>query len=106
MELAKQFETPKLGCLGLAYKADVDDIRESPALDIVRGLVREGVGDVMVCDPYVRQEQFDELPLSSLTDVLEACPLILLLTDHRQFRDIPRRVLQEKVVVDTRGLYR
>ncbi|MCH2129716.1 MAG: UDP-N-acetyl-D-mannosamine dehydrogenase [Pirellulaceae bacterium] len=106
MELAKQFETPKLGCLGLAYKADVDDIRESPALDIVRGLVREGVGDVMVCDPYVRPEQFDELPLSSLTDVLEACPLILLLTDHRQFRDIPRRVLQEKVVVDTRGLYR
>ena len=106
VQLAKQFESPRVGCLGLAYKADVDDIRESPAVDIVRGLVREGIGEIMVCDPYVRPEQFSDLPLRSLTDVLDDCPLILLLTDHRQFRDIPKRVLQEKVVVDTRGLYR
>ena len=105
-QLAKQFEKPRVGCLGLAYKADVDDIRESPAVDIVRGLQREGIGEIMVCDPYVQADEFEEFPLHSLSEVLEQCPLILLLTDHRQFRDIPRRILQEKVIVDTRGLYR
>ena len=106
VQLAKQFEKPRVGCLGLAYKADVDDIRESPAVDIVRGLVSEDIGEIMICDPYVRAEQFDALKLYPLSDVLDQCPLILLLTNHRQFRDIPRRILQEKVVVDTRGLYR
>ena len=106
VQLAKQFEKPRVGCLGLAYKADVDDIRESPAVDIVRGLMSEDIGEIMICDPYVRAEQFDALTLCPLSDVLDQCPLILLLTNHRQFRDIPRRVLQEKVVVDTRGLYR
>ncbi len=38
LELAKQFAKPRIGCLGLTYKADVDDLRESPSLEIVREL--------------------------------------------------------------------
>ena len=104
--LAAQFEKPRIGCLGITYKADVDDLRESPALDIVRALATRQIGQLMICDPHVSSEKFSEYALYSLADVLNACPLIVLLTDHRPFRDIPRKILQEKILVDTRGLYR
>jgi UDP-N-acetyl-D-mannosaminuronic acid dehydrogenase len=106
VELAFQFASPRIGCLGLTYKADVDDLRESPALEIARMLRQRNVGEVVACDPYVSPSRFDEFPLHPLAEVLETCQVLALLTDHRQFRDVPRRVLQEKVVVDTRGLWR
>jgi UDP-N-acetyl-D-mannosaminuronic acid dehydrogenase len=105
-KLAEQFSAPHVGCLGLTYKADVDDLRESPSLDIVRELNKRKVGEVLACDPYVSPQRFTEFPLYPLSDVLARSQVLVLLTDHRQFRDIPRRVLQEKVVVDTRGLWR
>jgi UDP-N-acetyl-D-mannosaminuronic acid dehydrogenase len=104
--LSRQFNAPKIGCLGLTYKADVDDLRESPAVEIVRELRKRNIGEVLVCDPYVAPERFDEFPLSPLSEVLASCPILVLLTDHRQFKDVPKKILQEKVVVDTRGLWR
>ncbi|MBI2824141.1 MAG: UDP-N-acetyl-D-mannosamine dehydrogenase [Planctomycetia bacterium] len=106
VELARQFASPRIGCLGLTYKADVDDLRESPSLDIVRELRKRNAGEVLACDPYVSPERFTEFPLYSLADVLHRSQVLVLLTDHRQFRDVPRKVLQEKVIVDTRGLWR
>lgn len=105
-KLARQFASPKIGCLGLTYKSDVDDLRESPSLEITRELVEKKVGQVMACDPYISSERFKEFPLYPLSDVLSQCQMLVLLTDHKQFRDVPRRVLQEKVVVDTRGIWR
>ena len=105
-QLAGQFASPKIGCLGLTYKSDVDDLRESPSLQIVRALREQGAGEVLACDPHVSPEKFTEFPLHSLSDVLTQCQVLVLLTDHRQFRDVPRKVLQEKVVVDTRGMWR
>ncbi len=104
--LASQFASPKIGCLGLTYKPDVDDLRESPSLEITQELVRRELGQVMACDPYVTSTQFSQFPLYSLESVLDQCPILVLLTDHRQFRNIPRRILHEKVVVDTRGIWR
>jgi UDP-N-acetyl-D-mannosaminuronic acid dehydrogenase len=105
-KLARQFHAPKIGCLGLTYKADVDDLRESPSLEIVRDLRKLNLGEVMACDPYVSSKRFTEFPLHTLSDVLQQSQLLVLLTDHRQFRDISRKVLQEKVVIDTRGVWR
>lgn len=105
LELSKQFASPKIGCLGLTYKADIDDLRESPSLEIVRELIQRKVGQVMACDPHVSTD-FSEFPLYPLEAVIEQCPILVLLTDHRQFRSIPRPILQEKVVVDTRGIWR
>ncbi len=105
-ELAQQFAAPKIGCLGLTYKADVDDLRESPSLEIVRELHERQVGQVLACDPYVSSERFNEFPLYDLGDVLEQSHILVLLTDHRHFRHVPRRILQEKVIVDTRGIWR
>jgi UDP-N-acetyl-D-mannosaminuronic acid dehydrogenase len=104
--LAEQFAAPKIGCLGLTYKADVDDLRESPSLEIVRQLRASGVGEILPCDPYISSERFSEFPLHDLNDVLEQSQILVLLTDHRHFRHVPWRILQQKVVVDTRGIWR
>lgn len=106
IKLAEEFAAPKIGCLGITYKADVDDLRESPSLDIVRELRGQDVGEILVCDPHVDSRRWTEFPMASLQDVLEKCNILVLLTDHRQFKSIPRRILQQKVLVDTRGIWR
>ena len=60
--MASRHESPVIGCLGLTYKADVDDLRESPSLDIVRQLIQRNVGEVIACDPYVHQRNCDDIP--------------------------------------------
>ena len=106
LNMARQIESPRIGCLGLTYKADVDDLRESPSLDIVRRLRQENVGEVFACDPYVSTDRFHEFPVYPLNEVLNQCQLIVLLTDHREFRQIPPQIMAEKTVVDTRGIWR
>jgi len=106
VKLAGQFSSPKIGCLGLTYKADVDDLRESPSLAIVRQLREERVGEVLACDPLLSGDRFQEFELYSLEHVLQHSNILVLLTDHRPFRDVPSKILQEKIVVDTRGIWR
>ena len=60
---------PTIGCLGLAFKANIDDLRESPALEITRALISSGIGRVMACEPNVNGD-FKEFPLYALPKVL------------------------------------
>jgi UDP-N-acetyl-D-mannosaminuronic acid dehydrogenase len=101
---AQKFKAPVIGCLGLAYKNDVDDLRESPALDITRELIREHIGDVMVCEPYLKT--FKEFGLHPLDKVLKESDIVVLLVNHKQFYDVDRELLKEKIVIDTRGIWR
>lgn len=99
---AARFRQAVVGCLGVTFKADVDDTRESPALDIVRALLRNDQLEVLVHDPYVaNQREFDVLPLD---DVLQRADIILILVDHRPYRKLSAAALKEKVVIDTRGM--
>jgi UDP-N-acetyl-D-mannosaminuronate dehydrogenase len=101
---AARFRRPAIACLGLAFKADVDDLRESPALRIVRRLREEDLGELLVCEPHVRG--FDEFPLVPLEEAVERADIVLLLVDHRAFRRLKPAKLQEKVLIDTRGMWR
>jgi UDP-N-acetyl-D-mannosaminuronic acid dehydrogenase len=104
--LAQQHGISVIGCLGLTYKADVDDLRESPSLEIVRQLREQFSAQVLVCDPLVRRKEFREFSLSSLAEVLDRSDVLVLLTDHAQFREIPPDVLAQKKLVDPRGAWR
>ena len=95
-----------IGCLGLAYKADVDDLRESPSLEIVRELRQRGACEILACEPYVDAARFQEFPLTSLDEVLRRSDMLVLLTDHTQFKNLPYEVLKTKTLVDTRGTWR
>jgi UDP-N-acetyl-D-mannosaminuronic acid dehydrogenase len=102
---AQRFKDPVIGCLGLAFKANIDDLRESPSMEIVEQLMHAGIGKVMACEPNVTQDKV-KLPLSDLKDVLKEADILLLLVDHDEFKDIDPQITKDKVVIDTKGVLR
>lgn len=100
---AKKMRDPVIACLGLAFKANVDDLRESPAVDIVRSLLAEDLGEVIVCEPNIRAHE--EFKLVSIQEAMSRADLVLVLVDHKPFLRIPREALQEKVLIDTKGVF-
>jgi UDP-N-acetyl-D-mannosaminuronic acid dehydrogenase len=106
VRLVQQHNCKTIGCLGLTYKADVDDLRESPSLDIVRQLQALKIANVLACDPYVPPSRLQDVMIKDLDDVVRHSDVLVLLTDHRQFQTIPTEVLRKKLLVDTRGFWR
>lgn len=102
---AGRFKNPVIGCLGLAFKANIDDLRESPALEITREIVASGIGQVMACEPNVNGD-FLEFPLYDLNEVVRQADILVVLVDHEEFKEVDRELLKEKVVIDTRGIWK
>lgn len=107
---AGQFETPVIACLGLAFKANIDDLRESPALKIVGELVKSKVGEVIAVEPNVSLMQVPSVlsgqgfELDYLSEALKKANVIVVLVDHKEFNDMDRSFLEGKVIVDSRGI--
>ncbi|MEJ6077707.1 UDP-N-acetyl-D-mannosamine dehydrogenase [Vibrio sp. 1-Bac 57] len=105
---ADEFKRPVIACLGLAFKADIDDLRESPALEIVKDLVAKGLGDIIAVEPNIKQlpASLSEsgVTLSSLSDALDKANVVVVLVDHKQFKATDRTQFATKVVIDTRGI--
>ena len=101
---AERFHRAKIACLGLAYKPDIDDLRESPAVRIVEELQRRDVGDLMVVEPYVESHQ--DFDLTPLEVALKAADIIVVLVAHRPFKAIASHLLAEKTIIDVCGALR
>jgi len=105
---ADQFKSPVIACLGLAFKADIDDLRESPALEIVKDLVSKGVGDIIAVEPNIKKlpDSLAEsgITFSSLENALDKANIVVVLVDHKQFKATDRSQFATKVVIDTRGI--
>lgn len=100
---AARLRNPVIACLGLSFKADVDDLRESPAVDIVRAVIARDVGEVLVVEPHIGTH--DEFQLTGLETALSRADIVLVLVDHKAFGRIPHESLHEKVLIDTKGLF-
>jgi len=99
---ADKFKHPVIGCLGLAFKADVDDLRESPAVNIVRQIQQENIGKVLISEPNLSShKEFDLLPYQ---EVIQKADIVLLLVDHKPFKSLKATELKEKILIDTRGV--
>ena len=108
---AERMKNPVIACFGLSYKADIDDLRESPAVEIVQHLAEKKVGRLLVVEPNIRElpKNLANRPGVVLSDVREAmaeADIVVLLVDHRQFKRIDRDLLKPKIVIDTRGVWR
>lgn len=99
---------PVIACLGLAFKADIDDLRESPALMITERLAHAGIGDIIAVEPNIKIQasSLAELgvPLIELSYAIEKADVIVLLVDHRPFKDITLDQIEKVNLIDTRGI--
>ena len=104
-------EAPTIAALGLAFKADVDDLRGSPALAIVEALARAlPRARIVVAEPHIGAlpDSLARWPGVSLAPVAEAVAragTVLLLVDHREIRGLDQSALAGRTVIDTRGLW-
>lgn len=101
---------PTIACLGLAFKADIDDLRESPSVDIVKHLAVDGVGRVLAVEPHIEQlpAELAEIgvQLTDFNTALEQADVVVLLVDHKAFATVDRATLADKAIIDTRGMWR
>src|SRR6185369_3326066 len=102
--LAHSLSNPVIGCLGLAFKANIDDLRESPALEITRELMKMGIGRIMACEPNLNGNPM-EFPLYSFQQVLNEADILVVLVDHEDFKGVDAEILKQHMIVDTRGLW-
>ena len=108
-ERAERFKHPVVACLGLTYKPDVDDLRESPAVAIVAQLARGGPERILVADPNLRalpQElaEFSNIALCETIAAVRQADIVAILVAHSPFRRIPQEELLRRVVIDATGL--
>ena len=102
---AARFKEPVIACLGLTFKANIDDMRESPSLEIVQHLREAQIGEILACDPNVDSAKAP-FPLTDLKTALQKADILLLLVDHEEFMDLDRELIKDKVVIDTKGVWR
>ena len=110
---AREQAAPVIACLGLAYKADIDDLRQSPAVTVVQRLAEAMTenGEILCVEPHIETlppdlEGVAGITLAGLDDALERADIVVLLVDHRVFKDLARERLSAKQVFDARGIWR
>jgi len=102
---------PKVLVLGLAFKPDVDDFRESPALEIAEDVAEWGTCDLLVSEPFAEQlpgklAGYNNVQMvADVQDAIREAPIVVMLVNHRAYNEIVRGDLDGKVVIDTRGVW-
>ncbi|MGH1281155.1 nucleotide sugar dehydrogenase [Bacillus basilensis] len=102
-KLLKGIEKPKVAVFGVTYKGNTDDMRESPALEVINLLHEQGY-EVTIHDPYIQTNFFKTL---SAEEALEEADLLLVLADHSEFSSMDYNKLASKMrqplLFDTRN---
>ncbi|MFW0110011.1 UDP-N-acetyl-D-mannosamine dehydrogenase [Rothia sp. P13129] len=105
-------DSARIAVLGLSFKADIDDLRESAALKIAQQLAQElPHSSLTVVEPHISElpsvlRDYPQVHLASLEDALADANIVLLLVDHQAFSLVPACALAGKEVIDTKGFWR
>ena len=103
VEKTQRLKEPVVACLGLSYKPDIDDLRESPALEVVQHLTSKVEGEVLVVEPNISSlpEDLDgEVTLVELDEALHKADIIVALVAHREFRALNHSALKDRILLD------
>ncbi len=102
-------ESITVSCLGLSFKANIDDTRESPAVEIVRELSRDLRGQVLVAEPHLSSLPSslvgERVTLVHTHEAIDRADVIVMLVDHQYFKQIDHATIGIRKVIDTRGLW-
>lgn len=101
--LAERFKRPRIAVLGLTYKPNIDDMRESPALLVARGLCALDA-EIVLVEPHLHASPIEGLPLLAAEPALRTADIAVILVAHRAFSRVPRDLFTRPSVVDAVGL--
>ena len=98
-----------IACFGLAFKPNIDDLRESPALTIALEVAQKSIGEVLLVEPNIVElprifEKLVNVNLVSAETALNTANIIVLLVDHYEFINLRNKFLSHNCVIDTRGI--
>jgi UDP-N-acetyl-D-mannosaminuronic acid dehydrogenase len=98
-----------IACLGLAFKPDIDDLRESPALSIAQKIGAISFSSIFLVEPNIdlipNGFDTDNIELIGLERAVKSADIIVLLVDHASFKSMDLSLLSGKQVIDTRGIW-
>ncbi|MDA7024460.1 MULTISPECIES: UDP-N-acetyl-D-mannosamine dehydrogenase [Pseudomonas] len=97
-----------IACFGLAFKADIDDLRESPALAIAEKISNTHPGQTLVVEPNIEnlpENLSKKMHLAMSEAALAEADIAILLVDHKEFKSIDKKHFSNKNVIDTRGAW-
>lgn len=98
-----------IACCGLAFKPDIDDLRESPALLIAKEIDKSHPGIVLIVEPNINEIPESTLPSSLLVNIdvaFDKADIFVMLVDHSQFKNKKIQGQDLKYLVDTRGIWK
>lgn len=109
-EAVRKVKNPQIACLGLAFKPDIDDLRESPSLQITQELAEKNIAHILAVEPNVAElpQKLQNLPNIEFCDyqqAIEKANIVLLLVDHKEFKCLDKNLLSGKEIIDTRGIW-
>jgi UDP-N-acetyl-D-mannosaminuronic acid dehydrogenase len=108
---ASRFRNPRIAVLGLSYKPNVDDLRESPAVAVAEELMVAKTGELFLVEPHLADPpptfaDKSQVHWTNVDEAIRKADIVALLVAHEQFRYLDRAALSEKILIDTVGLLR
>lgn len=105
---AKTIGNLTVACFGLAYKPNIDDLRESPALNILKELSKLNFGRLLAVEPNVKElpSEFKYcVELCAAYEAIDEADICVLLVDHDEFKSIAKERLKNTIIFDTKGIW-
>ncbi len=98
-----------IACYGLAFKPDIDDLRESPALEVTKAISSMNSGVTFAVEPNIKQlpeSLKSSLALKSSHDAAIEADILVMLVDHKKFKKLGSDLLKNKIIIDTKGIWK
>lgn len=96
-----------IACFGLAFKPDIDDLRESPALEIVHKLGTIHPGKILTVEPNIKiipPSLQEHAQLVEIDEAIACAQVSVMLVGHKAFKELPKEAWSERIVINTCGI--
>lgn len=103
IEKASRLKDPIIACLGLSYKPDIDDLRESPALEVVEKLSGKSGSEILVVEPNICKlpdSLEGKVTLTDIDEVIKRADIVVALVGHKEFARINSALFNDRILLD------